>query len=786
MQTPEPLILIVDDEPVNRLILESNLGRNGFRTLTVSSGEECVHAAARQQPDLILLDILMPGLSGFETCKQLKRQPATRDIPVIFLSTLSDTEQKTRGFESGGVDYISKPFDTRELLARVRIHLTLRSQEIQLRLYADKLEDMVGQRTEQLKQAEQELQRNYDMQTALNQLLQLSLQDLPLDSLLQQCLQSILQIPWLVLQNKGCIYLQDKDGLSYRMAAQCNLPDNILEQCSTITPGNCACGKAIKENSIVTVHDEDLEHNFKKKIALPHNHICVPIKSKNSTLGLLNLYVEKHRDPTDQEKQFLKAAANTLMQMVLYKKAEEQMLHHVFHDPLTDLPNRSALLDKLDQETRRLQNDTDYKFALVLLNMDRFNSFNESFGFELGDKLITSTAARLLENRKPNEEVLHLGGDEFALLLKDLDDLVSPLLAAESVLDIVKRPHQLEGHLLHVTASAGVVLSDERYHKGDDLLRDADTAVHQAKSKGRGRFEVFNQLMHQKARQAMQTFIDLRQALERREFVLFYQPIICLKTEKAIGAEALVRWRHPGRGMVSPGEFIPVVEETGLILPLGRWILDKACSDMKAFIVEEDLAEPTMLSVNLSGKQFAQDNLFEQIEAILRSTGFPPHFLKLEITESVVMENAEAAVRILEKLKKLNVKTSIDDFGTGYSSLSYLHKFSVDILKIDRSFVSRIHQGGENLEIVRTIVTLGQALKMQIIAEGVETEEEVRLVRDLGCEYAQGYYFAKPMPLEELRNCPRFLKRSLDQSMDEDRRVNLADRRQIPDRRGVL
>lgn len=781
---PSPLILIVDDEPVNRLILESSLTKNGYLTVSAASGEECLDVAAKKQPDLILLDILMPGMNGFDTCRRLKQIPVTKDIPVIFLSTLSDSEQKTQGFERGGVDYVSKPFDTRELLARVRTHLTIRSQEIQLREYTDNLEEMVQERTGQLQQAEQELQRNYDMQTALNHLLQLSLQDLPLKELLQQCLENILRIPWLVLQNSGCIYLREEHDDVFHMVAHFNLPQNVLEQCTTITPGNCACGRAIQDEAIVTVQDHELPHNaLVAGIPTPHNHVCVPIRSKAATLGLLNLYMEKAREPSKQELQFLQAVATTLMQMILYKKAEERMLHHVFHDPLTGLPNRSALLDRLDAETRRLSHDPEYKFALILFNLDRFNSFNESFGFELGDKLITTTSARLLEDRKANEELLHLGGDEFALLLKDLDDLVSPLLVVEEVLETVRQPYHVEGHFLEITASAGVVLSDLRYEKGDDILRDADTATHQAKIKGRGRFVVFNQVMHQKARQAMQTFIDLRQAMERNEFVLFYQPIICVKTARAVGVEALIRWQHTTRGMVSPGEFIPVVEETGLILPLGKWILEKACEDMNVFIAQQDLVQPLMLSVNLSGKQFAQGDLFEQIEATLRKTGFPPQHLKLELTESVVMDNAEAAVRIMEKLKTLNVRISIDDFGTGYSSLSYLHKFSADILKVDRSFISRMLQGGENLEIVRTIITLGQALKMQVVAEGVETGEEFDMVKQLGGDYVQGYYFAKPMPLDQLRECPLFARRQVQDEAEKDRRVNEDDRRQIPDRR---
>lgn len=778
--TEEPLILVVDDEAVNRLILESNLKKHGFRTIAAASGQQCLDLAASEKPDLILLDIIMPGMDGFQTCNNLKIAPQSRDIPVIFLSALTDTEVKTKGFEAGGVDYVSKPFDARELLARVRTHLTLRKQEMQLRLYSEKLEEMVDERTDKLKQTEQELKRNYDMQTALNQLLHLSLQELPLGHLLQQCLESILDTAWLALQKRGCIYLADEEGKRYSMVAHHNLSQVVLERCFEITPGKCVCGTAINKQEILVVSDDTKPHTAWPELADdPHAHICIPIISKNTTVAILNLYVEQDRLLSSQDLVYLRAVSNTLLQVILYKRTEQRMLHHVFHEQLTNLPNRSALLDRLNMEIKKTQTDSDYKFALILANLDRFNRFNESLGYDLGDQLILSSANRILTGRKTDEEVLHLGGDGFAILVKELKETVSPLLLAEKILEDLKQPHQLAGHEIQTSASAGVVLSNTGYERGEDVLRDADIALHQAKSKGRGRFEVFNHVMHEKARQSMQLFMDLRMALQRREFVLYYQPIICLHSGRATGVEALIRWLHPTRGMVSPLEFIPLAEETGLILPIGRWVLEQACMDMQTFSQEMGYSESFMVSVNLSGKQFAQGDLYEQIEAVLKCTQFSPQGLKLEITESVVMENAEAAVRILDRLKKLDIKISIDDFGTGYSSLSYLHRFSADILKVDRSFVSRMHLGGENLEIIRTIITLAQALKMQVIAEGVETKEELEMLASLNCEYAQGYYFAKPMSLDDLRRFPLLHE-------PEDRRILASGRRGVlPDRRST-
>ncbi|SDB07523.1 diguanylate cyclase (GGDEF) domain-containing protein [Desulfonatronum thiosulfatophilum] len=779
-----PLILVVDDESVNRLILESNLKKHELRTISASSGQECLELAQREKPDLILLDIIMPEMDGFETCQALKNKEESRNIPVIFLSALTDSEIKTKGFEAGGVDYVSKPFDARELLARVHTHLTLRNQEKQLRLYSENLEDMVNERTNKLKLAEQELQRNYDMQTALNQLLQLSLQELPLENLLQQCLESILGTSWLALQNRGCIFLQEEDGTRYRMAAQINLPQAVLDRFSSFTPGEYACGKAIEEQEIIVVPDDAPAHKVPPNlIPDPHSHICVPIRSKDATVALMNLYTDKDRSLSQQDLIFMRAVGRTLAQVILYKWTEQRMFHHVYHEPLTNLPNRTALLDRLSKEIQKLRSVPDYKFSLILANLDRFNRYNESLGYDLGDKLILSSAQRMLVGRKAEEEVLHLGGDGFAVLMKDLGEPVAPLFLAENILDALKQPHKLDGHEIQTSASAGVVISNTGYERAEDVLRDADIALHQAKHKGRGRFEVFNCLMHQKARQTMQMFMDLRLALQRNEFVLFYQPIICLASGRAAGVEALIRWFHPAQGMVSPGEFIPLAEETGLILPIGRWVLERACLDMLRFAEDMGFSEPMMVSVNLSAKQFAQADLYEQVEAIIECTGFPPQCLKLEITESVIMENAEAAVRILDRLKKLGIKISIDDFGTGYSSLSYLNRFSADILKIDRSFVSRMHLGGENLEIVRTIVTLAQAMKMLVIAEGVETKEELEALTALKCEYAQGFYFAKPMPLDQLQGFNMFGEMEERRGLSGDRRGRLPDRRKSNGRR---
>ncbi len=747
-----PLILVVDDEPINCRMLEAYLVKNGFQVLVANSGQASLALAAEHQPDLILLDIMMPGLDGFSVCRQLKAQSDTRDIPVIFLSALTEPKEKTRAFDSGGVDYVSKPFDIMELSARVRTHLTLRAQEIQLRQYANHLEDMVAERTQQLQQAQQVLQHNYDMQKALNHLLSFTLQELPLARLMQCCLESILQVPWLAGPNCGALYLQEAPGGSMGLVAHHNMTTADLARSTALASGPPCCDHSIQNKPVMLVRSDDLPAELASREFCPYDHICVPVTSRSTTV-LLILYVNPDVVLTSQETEFLQAVAHILTQMMLHSRAEAQMLHNLHHDSLTRLPNRVALLEMLATENRRLAEDTTCQFALLLLNLDGFNRFNDSFGFELGNELLTTTAARLRAERDTDEEVLHLGGDEFALLLRNQTDVRQVLRVAEDVLNCIRKPFEIESHQLQISGSIGIVHAQTPCLSSEDWLRDASTAAHQAKFQGRDRFVMFTEAMHQKAWQSMRMFMDLRLALQREEFTIHYQPVIRLKTGRAVGVEALVRWQHPERGLVSPGAFIPVAEETGLIRPLGHWILKQACRNMQAFAAEMRPVEFVMLSVNLSGKQFAQEDLFEQIVAVLEKTQFPAHCLKLEITESVIMDNAEAAVKILKRFKALGVRIAIDDFGTGYSSLSYLHRFPVDVLKVDRSFVNRMYLDGENLEIVRTIITLAHTLKMEVIAEGVETQAEAAVLERMGCEFAQGFYFARPMPLAELGGC---------------------------------
>jgi len=400
-------------------------------------------------------------------------------------------------------------------------------------------------------------------------------------------------------------------------------------------------------------------------------------------------------------------------------------------------------------------------FAILHLNIDRLRLVNESLGRHAGDRLLGEIASRLQVCVRPSDLLVRLGGDEFGLLVDDIDDATDATRVATRINETMASPFQLSEREVFATASIGIVMSSSKYEHAEELLRDANTAMNRAKAGDSARPEVFDEATHQRAFETLQIETGLRWALERDEFVVQYQPIVSLDSGKISGLESLVRWNHPEMGIVPPDDFIPLAEETGLIVPIGWQVLSKSCKQMQAWRAELPPSDPFDLSVNLSSKQFMQPDIVEQIQGALAEAELDPTCLRLEMTETALMENAEVVFPLLTELQSLHVRLYMDDFGTGYSSLSYLHKLPIDTLKIDRSFIMDLGLREEALEIVRTIVTLAHNLKMQVVAEGVETQEQVSMLRGLGCEYAQGFYFSEPVDgstvTDLLRNDTKFL-----------------------------
>src|SRR5258705_2726247 len=420
------------------------------------------------------------------------------------------------------------------------------------------------------------------------------------------------------------------------------------------------------------------------------------------------------------------------------KQAEKRLLHDAFHDGLTGLPNRALLIDHLKLTIARAKRNERMKYAVLFLDLDRFKVVNDSLGHIVGDQLLMGIARRLEFCLRDGDTVARVGVDEFTILLEDLEHDEEASLIAERIQQELRTPFNIGGREEFTTVSIGIAPGSRGYDQPDEVLQDADTAMYRAKSNGKARHEVFDEDMHARALNLLQMETDLRRALERNEFVIEYQPIVSLSDFSLRGFEALVRWQHPKRGVISPLDFVPVAEESGQILQIGQWVLQQACIQMRRWQDKFPADQPLFVTVNLSVKQFAQADLIDQVKESLDHSGLDPNCLKLEITESVVMDNIETTTAILFRLRALGVRLSIDDFGTGYSSLSYLHRFPIDTLKIDRSFVTRIVNDKENVEIVRTILMLAENLGMDVVSEGVETQEQMSLLRQLFCHSAPG------------------------------------------------
>jgi diguanylate cyclase (GGDEF)-like protein/PAS domain S-box-containing protein len=434
------------------------------------------------------------------------------------------------------------------------------------------------------------------------------------------------------------------------------------------------------------------------------------------------------------------------------KRAEEQLQYNATHDPLTNLPNRILFMDRLEHAIERRKRHPKFTFAVLFLDLDEFKVINDSLGHAIGDQLLQEISRRLQEALHNEHTLARLGGDEFTILLEDIEDIKDAIKIAQRIHLDLGKPFVLEEQDIFINTSIGIALSGSDYEKPAEILRDADTAMYRAKADGKACYAIFDRKMHERAVSRLHLENDLRRAIKKQEFHLYYQPIISLKTGKLTGFEALIRWQHPQKKLVSPGHFIPIAEETGLIIPMGEWILKEACQQLKIWQTQFPDYSHLKVGVNLSSKQLKYANLINTIDQVLEETKLDGKSLKVEITETLLMENIQTATDILLKIKERNIEICLDDFGTGYSSLSYLHRFPVNTLKIDRSFVMQMQPHNENAEIVRAIVSLAHILGMDIIAEGIETELQLTQLKLLGCEQGQGYFFAKPLPKEEIEN----------------------------------
>jgi diguanylate cyclase (GGDEF)-like protein len=437
------------------------------------------------------------------------------------------------------------------------------------------------------------------------------------------------------------------------------------------------------------------------------------------------------------------------------RQTQEHLLYSTLHDALTGLPNRSLFTERLRHAMRRSARHPDDLFAVLFLDLDRFKEVNDNLGHFAGDELLRAVARRLEMCLRPEDTVARLSGDEFAILLESITETSDAGRIAQRIEEALSFPINLAGADVTTSASMGIVTSSMLHDQPEQLLRSADMAMYRAKAAGRARYELFDRAMHTDALERLQLETDLRRAVELGEFRLHYQPLVSLRTGRITGLEALVRWDHPVRGLVHPAEFIPVAEETGLIVPIGRWVLIEACTQIREWQKQFPREEPLTIGVNLSVKQFSQPDLVELVRQAIEITGVLPSSLRLEITESAIIDKGHAAVTMLSEIRKLGAQVYLDDFGTGYSSLSYLHGLPIDAIKIDREFVSSMDTDDKNLRLVRTILTLAEIVGVRAEAEGISTSEQLKELRSLNCEQGQGYLFSAPITGDAVKDLLR-------------------------------
>lgn len=557
------------------------------------------------------------------------------------------------------------------------------------------------------------------------------------------------------------ILLVDSEARCLRLGSAPNLPETYNKAVDgaaiDATVGPCAAVACCGQRIIVPDISREQRWPWFGRQAMQYGlHACwsQPILSSNQrVLGTFAMYYAHSREPDEKQLQLIEVMSHLAGIAIERTRAVERLQHAATHDELTGLANRSLLMERLEQALERGNELKTQPFALLFLDLDNFKLINDSLGHLAGDRALVEAGRRLQAGvgtpegiAQTDPLVSRLGGDEFSIFLGRIRSLEQALQAAEHLQEVLASPAQIDGREVFFSASVGIVLVDEdRYERVEDILGDADTALYKAKAKGRASREVFHWDMRSKIQASLKLERELRRALERRQLQVHYQPIVAAATGTVGGFEALLRWKHPAWGWVSPAEFVPVAEQTGLIVPIGEWILEEACQRLLRWQRRFPLEIPLSMSVNVSRRQLVQNDLVDQMAQALQRAQIEPRTLRLEITESVAMSDADAAVSTLSRLRDLGVVLCMDDFGTGYSSLSCLHQLPIDVLKIDRAFIAQMDQSERNLQLARAIVVMAQSLRMAIVAEGVETADQLEQLRGMNCDFIQGYYFGKPM-----------------------------------------
>lgn len=688
MSISAPTILIVDDEAQNRRLLAVLLRPEGYHTESVASGEEALNAVAHSAPDLILLDIMMPGIDGYQVASLLKANPATANIPIIMVTAHAERSARLAGLEAGAEEFLTKPVDRTELWLRVRNLLRLKAFG-DLQEHSFVLEQQVAARTADLQRFRTAMDATGDA---------------------------------IMLVSRDTMRFVEVNSTSCKMLG--------YSRAEMFALGPVALG-AITRKELQQMYD---------------TVIAGPVSKKLSEATLLckdgaQVQVEVSRQAMPSGNDWI--IVSVVRDITERKQAQEKLQHQAHHDALTGLPNRSFFYDTL-RKTLTLADGNGWKVAVMFIDLDRFKNVNDTLGHAIGDELLIQFSTRLMTCVRARDTVGRLGGDEFALLLVLEKAHQGAAQVATKIGDALKLPFNLHGCEVIMTASIGITVHPDDGTDPDVLIKYADTAMYQAKHAGRNTYRFFTAQMNADVLQRQDLENALRKAIEQNEFVLHYQPKVDLATGMVVGLEALLRWIRPEYGLVAPAVFIPVLEESGLIIQVGSWVLAAACRQIREW--QQGEVGAVQVSVNVASRQFGEGDLLADVTRALADTGIPACLLELELTETSLMENTDRTIACLRELRQRGVKISIDDFGTGYSSLAYLRRFPIDKLKIDMAFIRDVISDPDDAAIVRAIITMAHGLNLVVIAEGVETPAQRSYLQRHRCDQIQGYLISRPMP----------------------------------------
>ncbi|WP_377893925.1 EAL domain-containing protein [Alteromonas sp. R78001] len=691
-------VLIVDDEPVNIVILESAVSSLA-NVISTSDSVEALHLIETHKPDLIILDISMPKRSGFDICRAVKADLGLREIPILFVTSFTDSENERKALALGAIDFIAKPIDIEICRMRVKNHLLIQRQKSQLAIYNERI-----------------LEEKEQLNITLNAI---------------------------------------ADGVIATDAAGIVTFINPVAQRLTGFNEFEACGRMVDEimelrdatTNTAMINPALYTMKVKRPVAMAFNVKLVSKQGKECR-------VEDTASP------ILDTQGNVRGAVVVFQDVSEsvamavQMTHVTNHDQLTGLPNRVLLHDRIVQSINRTDK-AQHSVALLLIDIDNFKYLNDALGHKVGDSIILSISKRLQQACGASATLARVGGDEFACLLTHVGSGLSADGVAMSCLQSAREPIHINGRHHQLSLSIGISLYPQDASSAEEMMRHSDTAMYRAKATGKDKFSFFSKDLQLAMRKRVETEVKLRSALDNNSLAVFFQPKYDLNLNKVVGAESLVRIIDEDGNTISPDEFIPLSEETGLIHRLGKQVLVKSC-EFIAKCVEAN--KPLVIAVNVSALQIANPCFAKEVEEVIVSSGIDPRLLELEVTESALMDDFDQTRKMLLALSSLGLSLALDDFGTGYSSLSYLRQFPLNVLKIDRSFVKDMDHEPQALDIVTAIVRLANCLNMILVAEGLETELQFHSLRQLGCEYGQGYYMCKPISEDEFT--ARFLNQT--------------------------